>query len=229
VEAQFTDKRAGFFLDALACDSRNHCFALSDPVDGEFLILTTADGQHWKRLPPDKMPTALPAEGAFAASGTSMALCNKKDIFFGTGGSAARVFHSADAGRSWTATETPMASGNASNGIFSVACHGRSLVAVGGDYKEPADAKKVAIYSRDSGATWHLAEQQPTGYRSAVAFLSGKDFVAVGPNGIDISHDAGVHWTHADALNLNAISFAATRGWAVGPKGTAAPFNQHLP
>jgi photosystem II stability/assembly factor-like uncharacterized protein len=226
---QYTDKRPGFFLDSLACDSSTHCFALSDPVEGKFLILTTDAGQHWKELPRDKMPAALPTEGAFAASGTAIALCNDKDIYFGTGGPAARVFHSADRGRSWTAVETPMASGNASSGIFSIACHGHSIVAVGGDYKEPAGASRVAVYSNDSGATWRLAEQQPGGYRSGVVFLSDKDFAAIGPNGTDISHDAGVHWTHTDALNLNAASFAATHGWAVGPKGTIAQFNPHLP
>ena len=230
---QYTDKRPGFFLDSLACDSSTHCFALSDPVDGKFLILTTDDGQHWKELPRDRMPAALPTEGAFAASGTSIALCNDKDIYFGTGGPAARVFHSANRGRSWAAVQTHVASGNASSGIFSIACDGRSIVAVGGDYKEPAGATKVAVYSavypKDSGATWRLAEQQPGGYRSAVVFLSDDEFAAIGPNGTDISHDAGVHWTHTDALNLNAASFAATHGWAVGPKGTIARFNPHLP
>ena len=226
---QYSDKRAGFFLDSLACDSRTHCIALSDPVEGKFLILTTNDGQHWNELPRDKMPAALPAEGAFAASGTSIALCGNKDIYFGTGGPTARIFHSTDRGRSWTATEMPMASGIASSGIFSVACHGRSLVAVGGDYREPASANKVAIYSRDSGATWHLAAKQPGGYRSGVAFLSDNSLVAVGTNGSDISHDAGVHWEHMDALNLNAVSFAAARGWAVGPKGTVAEYLRHLP
>jgi len=216
---QYTDKRPGFFLDSLACASRTRCFALSDPVEGKFVVLTTADGQHWKELQRDKMPAALPGEGAFAASGTSIALCGH-NIYFGTGGPAARVFHSADRGRSWTAAETPMARGNPSSGIFSLACHDRSLVAVGGDYTQPAGASKVAIYSTDSGATWRLAEQQPGGYRSAVAFLSGRRFVAVGTNGSDLSRDAGIHWTHRDDLNLNAIRFAADRSCAVGPKGT---------
>lgn len=216
---QFTDKRAGFFLDSLTCDSRIHCFALSDPVEGKFLILSTNDGQHWKELPRDKMPAALPTEGAFAASGTSIAIC-KNGIYFGTGGPAARVFHSVDRGRSWTATETPTASGNASSGIFSIACHGQSLVAVGGDYKEPSGAQKVAVYSADSGTTWHLAEQQPAGYRSAVAFLSGKRWMAIGTNGSDMSDDGGVHWRRMDELNLNAINLSGSRSCAVGPKGT---------
>lgn len=191
-------------------------------------MLSTDDGEHWKELPRDKMPPALPTEGAFAASGTSLAIC-QQDIYFATGGPAARAFHSADRGRSWTATETAMASGNASSGIFSVACHGRNVVAVGGDYKEPASATKVAAYSNDSGANWRLAEQQPGGYRSAVIFLSDNDLAAVGPNGTDITQDVGVHWTHTDALNLNAASFAANQAWAVGSKGTIARFNPHLP
>jgi photosystem II stability/assembly factor-like uncharacterized protein len=230
---QFSDKRPGFFLDSLVCDSQTHCFALSDPVDGKFLVLSTEDGEHWKELPRDKMPVALPREGAFAASGTSIAICDRGDnIYFGTGGGvAARVFRSADHGRSWTAAETPIASGNPSSGIFSIACGGFLVVAAGGDYKQPASAKNVAAYSNDFGATWHLAEQQPGGYRSAVAECGYGDVAAVGPNGTDISHDDGgksMHWQHTDRLNLNAASFEGQHGWAVGPKGTIARFKTHF-
>jgi photosystem II stability/assembly factor-like uncharacterized protein len=223
---QFTDKRTGFFLDSLACESIDRCFALSDPVDGKFLVLSTDDGQHWIELPRDKMPAALPSEGAFAASGTSIASCGGQ-IFFGTGGPAARLFRSADRGLSWTATETPMASGNPSSGIFSIACHGRSVVAVGGDYKDPAAASKVAIYSKDSGATWRLAEQQPGGYRSAVVFLSDGHVLTVGPSGSDLSHDSGVHWARADSLNLNAVSVVGDASCSVGPKGAASCLVRH--
>lgn len=233
---QYSDKRPGFFLDALACDSQTHCVALSDPVDGKFVVLSTDDGEHWKELPRDKMPAALPQEGAFAASGTSIAIC-RDNIYFGTGGgSIARVFHSANGGRSWTAANTPIAAGNASSGIFSVACGGFLVVAVGGDYKEPANAKRVAAYSRDAGETWLLAEQQPGGYRSVVAEFSGGDFAAVGSNGTDVSQqerggesrDWIMRWQHTDYLNLNAASFDGTQGWAVGPKGAIARFKNPL-
>jgi len=229
---QYADKRPGFFLDSLACDSKTHCLALSDPVDGKFFMLSTDDGEHWKELPRDKMPAALPKEGAFAASGTAIAICEDGDIYFGTGGAAvARVFHSADRGRSWTAVDTPIAGGSPSSGIFSVACGGFLVVAVGGDYKEPASAKRVAAYSNDSGATWHLAEQQPGGYRSAVGEFGNGDFAAVGPNGTDISQQEPretMHWQHTDYLNLNAVSFHGANGWAVGPKGTIARFKTHI-
>lgn len=225
---QFTDERPGFFLDALACKSPTHCFALSDPVDGKFLVLATTDGRHWKELPRDKMPAALPTEGAFAASGTSIALCNN-EIYFGTGGPAARVFHSADRGRSWIAVETPMASGNVSSGIFSLACRGRHVLALGGDYKNSDRDDRVAAYSDDHGNTWHLADHPPNGYRSAVA-LASRTALAVGPNGEDFSLDYGVHWKSVDTLSLNAVTISPDgRGWAAGPQGMFKQFQLKTP
>lgn len=225
---QFSDKRAGFFLDSLACDSKTHCVALSDPVDGKFVVLGTADGEHWRELPRDKMPAALPQEGAFAASGTAIALC-ERGIYFGTGGPKARVFFSSDGGQSWSATETPIASGNASSGIFSIACGGpANLVSVGGDYQAPESASKVAIYSADAGKSWHIAASQPGGYRSAVARLARGEFAAVGTNGTDVSQDNGIHWEHSDKINLNAAAFDGSEGWAAGPKGTIARFKSNF-
>src|SRR5438876_1049878 len=55
---QYTDKRKEFFLDAIACLSETHCFALSDPIDGKFLLLNTTDGDHWNPLPRENMPAA---------------------------------------------------------------------------------------------------------------------------------------------------------------------------
>lgn len=228
-DLQYTDRRAGFFLDAMACDSNTHCVALSDPVEGKFLVLATNDGKHWSELPRDKMPPALPKEGAFAASGTAIALCERGGMYFGTGGPAARIFRSMDEGKSWTAFETPIGGGAPSRGVFSLACDGPDdLVVVGGDYKKPDDNEHAAIYSDDAGSTWHLAESQPGGYRSGVASCSYGDFAAVGPNGTDISHDKGIHWKHTDRLNLNALAFEGQNGWGVGPKGTVARFKTHF-
>ena len=116
---EFTDKRPSFFLDALVC--HGDCYALSDPVNGKFVLVRAQNGENWKELPSDGMPAALPGEGAFAASGTALAIDWNGEIYFGTGGGkAARVFHSPDFGKTWTVAETPIASGNASSGIFSI-------------------------------------------------------------------------------------------------------------
>ncbi len=225
---EFTDKRASFFLDALVCASE--CYALSDPVDGKFVLVGTHNREHWQELPGDSMPAALSGEGAFAASGTALAIDRHGEMYFGTGGAkSARVFHSVDFGKTWTAAETPIASGNASSGVFSIACARNVVIAVGGDYKDPNKSDRVAAYSLDHGETWHLAAQQPTGYRSAVVSFDGEMLLTVGPSGQDLSQDTGLHWTRTDSLDLNAaFVLNSDVAWAVGAKGTIARFIGHI-
>ncbi len=219
---QYADKRKEFFLDALVCVSEVECFAVGDPIDGKFVIMHTADGENWKQLPPDQMLAALPNEGAFAASGTCLAIVGHLDIYFVTGGPAARLFHSSDAGSTWVVNSTPIVSGSASSGMFSIAVRDATLVVVGGDYKEVGNPNRAAAFSVDQGKTWKLAEQQPGGFRSAVARVDEKSLVAVGPSGEDISDDGGAHWKHTDSLNLNALVVGSAYAWGVGPKGTIA-------
>jgi photosystem II stability/assembly factor-like uncharacterized protein len=221
-QLQYSDKRKSFFLDALACFDEKRCFALSDPVEGKFLLLATTDGAHWKELPNDHMPPALPNEGAFAASNSSLLLFEKTQLYFATGGPAARVFHSKDLGQTWLVSETPVLSGKPSQGIFSIVRAGDTVVVVGGDYEKPNAPEKTAAYSSDEGKSWQLAEELPSGFRSAVdTFDAG--FVAVGLNGAETSRD-GIHWMHIDSPGLNAVTFINGKGWAVGPKGLAAQF-----
>ena len=118
---------------------------------------------------------------------------------------------------------TPIVSGNASSGIFSLAVWDKALVIVGGDYGNIGNSQSVAAYSADQGKTWKLAETQPGGFRSGVARLNETYLVAVGPNGEDISDDGGAHWRNTDLLNLNALAVLANDdAWAVGPNGTIA-------
>jgi photosystem II stability/assembly factor-like uncharacterized protein len=223
---EFTGKNPSLFLDALVCDSQ--CYALSDPVDGKFLLLSDHNNGTWSELPGDGMPAALPGEGAFAASGTSLALGTDGAMYFGTGGAkAARIFHSTDYGKTWSVTNTPIAIGNASSGIFSVACTSWGVVVVGGDYKDPSRPDRVAAYTKDEGKTWQLATQQPGGYRSGAAALYGS-ILAVGPTGEDISDDFGAHWKHVGSLDLNAVFVLDIyNAWAVGAKGTIARLINH--
>ena len=226
---QYTDNRKEFFLDSIACVSEKECIALGDPINGKFLLLKTTDGEHWAPLPTDNMPSALPGEGAFAASNSCLALRGDKDIFFGTGGPAARIFRSIDGGLTWTVSRTPIVQGNPSSGIFAVSPdENEKAIALGGDYKEPSDSERIAAYSVDDGRTWQLAAHQPGGYRSALAHIDDGRWVAVGPTGEDITNDAGVHWKHTDSLNLNAVVILDIwDGWAVGPHGTIARFVNH--
>ena len=157
---QFSSDDPKIFLDAMAFTDASHGVAFSDSVDGQFVILTTADGgTHWTRVPTDRLPAALPAEGAFAASGTNVAV-HGTHIWIGT--TASRVLHSTDAGRTWTVTTTPVATGEAT-GIFSIAFRdARQGVVVGGNYTKEAEAIANVATTNDGGATWVSSDERRT-------------------------------------------------------------------
>ncbi len=228
---QYSDTRKEFFLDSIACLSENNCLALSDPLDGKFLIIHTSDGQHWNALPNRTMPAALKQEGAFAASNSSLVYTEENEIYFGTGGSAARVFHSADLGLTWDVSETPITHSEASSGIFALRwSENQGLVAIGGDYQHPNQTEFSSAYTLNNGSTWKVSAQLPGGYRSALVQIEGSRWMALGPNGSDVSEDYGVHWKYADSLNLNAATILDCRtGWAVGPHGTIFGLVNHFP
>ncbi|QDV35660.1 WD40/YVTN/BNR-like repeat-containing protein [Tautonia plasticadhaerens] len=229
---QYTNRDPSGFLDAIAFWDAEHGLALGDPVDGRFSILTTGDGGlTWEPIPPGGMPTALPGEAAFAASGTCLIAHGEGHAWFATGGGGvARVFRSADRGSTWTAHETPVRAGNAASGLFSLAFrdadHG---VAVGGDYQEPEQSGNFVALTDDGGKTWRLASgTQPAGYRSAVAYVPGSEtltLIAVGPTGSDLSGDGGESWRPLGDQGFHAVGFAgADAGWAVGEDGVIAKF-----
>ena len=224
---QFSGTRPQFFLDGLVCISEKECFALSDPVDGKFALISTTDGEHWKELPRDTMPPALPDESAFAASNSCLAIYDNREIYFVTGHGAARVFHSPDLGRTWTVTDTPIAKGSPSWGAFSIARLGNVLVVVGGDYKDEPGQKRTVAYSLDQGATWNLAARPPGEFRSGVAFLDRNTLLTVGTGGEDVSTDQGAHWKRTGDLDLNAIAVLDGAAWAVGPDATIARWGDH--
>jgi photosystem II stability/assembly factor-like uncharacterized protein len=218
-QRQFTNNDPKAFYDCFAFWDRTHGIAVSDSVDGKFPLIATFDGMNWNPVVVKNMPAALPSEGAFAASGTCIATFGRSDVWFGAGGPAARVFHSADRGKTWTVAETPILHGAATQGVFSLAFWtAKDGIAVGGDYKEPARGEKTAAFTHDGGKTWALATKPPQGYRSAVAAVSSL-LVAVGTNGADVSHDGGKSWASMFSDNLNALALVGNSGWAVGPDG----------
>jgi photosystem II stability/assembly factor-like uncharacterized protein len=228
---QFISLRKGSFFDAIRFWDPMHGIAFSDPVDGKFLVVTTSDGGNsWQEIPAAALPPALPKEGAFAASGSCLAVFGTGDVWFASGGAAvARVFHSSDRGATWTVSETPIRAGIASAGIFSIAFHDAMHGAIsGGDYQQPTLAGRNVALTADGGRTWTVVDsaRAPRGYRSAITFVPGTNgrlLVAVGLNGTDTSGDGGVSWLPVDTVAYNSVQFAGRNGWyAVGPKGRVA-------
>lgn len=232
---RFTNARAGAFFDAIQFWDARHGIAMSDPVDGRFLIITTRDGgATWREMPAAAMPPALPGEGAFAASGTCLIVRGAGDAWLVTGGAArARVFHSHDRGRTWTVTDTPVRAGVASAGIFSIAfADARHGIVTGGDYAQPALRGRNVAITDDGGRSWVATDSllSPSGYRSSVAYWprdGGRRLVAVGLTGTDTSRDGGRSWSTTDSVAYNTVALVrdgkrCVRGWAVGPKGRLA-------
>lgn len=203
----------GAFLDGMAFFDSRHGMAVGDPMDGRFLILETKDGgQNWQRIPDAGLPPALPGEGAFAASGTSLVTCGPRHAWLGTGGAAtSRVFHSSDAGRTWSAVTTPINAGAAAAGIFSLACRDTAhVIAVGGNYSKPDPTAITIARSDDGGVTWIASTPASSpGFLSGVAYLhspsASKGVIAVGTEGTVFSLDFGSTWARMDSLSLNVV------------------------
>ncbi|KOV85096.1 oxidoreductase [Nocardia sp. NRRL S-836] len=214
-----TDPKA--FYDCMAFFDRFRGLALSDPVDGKFRVLRTWDGgRSWHVNDPKGMPDALPGEFAFAASGQCVAtpeidLAGNHAWIATGGGAKARVFQSADGGRTWRASEVPMPSGEAA-GVFAVAFKTPWRgVAIGGDYLKPTDP--TPAFATNDGRGWKAGTQAPIGYRSGIAYR-GSGLVAVGPSGTDTSRD-GRTWRVAGTGSFDTVDCTGLTCWAAGEKG----------
>jgi photosystem II stability/assembly factor-like uncharacterized protein len=211
---------SGFF-DAIAFWNRKDGLLLGDPVGNRFILYRTSDGgRSWIRL--TALPAANPGEGAFAASGTALAVATGGRAWFGTGGvHGARVIRTTDGGRSWQAAETAIRHDAESAGIFSIAVmpDGIHAIAVGGDYRRPDDPAATAAYTTDGGATWTLSTAPPSGYRSGVCFHDRTHAMATGPSGTDRSSDSGVTWTRSNGGGYHACVFAGLHVWFSGSEG----------
>ena len=243
---QFTNKDPKGFFDCMAFWDRDHGIAVGDPVadnSGKLsfeLIVTDDGGKNWKPVPPDSIPLAVEGEGAFAASGTCIAVQGNSNVWFATGGKVARVFRSSNAGQTWTVADTPMIHGPDSAGIFSIAfCDATHGVIAGGDYKHPeqdgpnASFAKLA-FTKDGGLTWKLSPISPQSYFSAVAFArpgaEGTAVLVVGSTRSAYTDDVTKKsWQKTWDLNLNALSVSPTgEAIAVGPKGQIVKFGAAL-
>ncbi len=228
---QFKNEDPKAFLDAMTFWDTDHGIVFGDAVDLKFYVLITADGgRTWSRVATANLPPAQGNEGAFAASGTNVAVVGKSHAWIGTGAAAkSRVLRTSDRGRTWQVADTPLASGG-SAGIFSIAFrdekHG---VIAGGDYQKEQEAVDNLAVTNDGGVTWTLVKGL-SGFRSVVAYVPGAKtptLVALGPSGGDYSTDDGRTWTPITGPGFDTFSFVPGKqiGWGAGANGKIGRLN----
>ena len=224
---QFTNRDEKAFYDAMAFWDADRGVAFSDSVATRLIVLTTSNGgRSWELVDQKALPPALAGEGAYAASGTNVAVNGTQHVWVAT--SSGRVLRSTDGGRSWSVAPTPLATGP-SAGPFSIAfrdsTHG---VVVGGDYRQEGAAVDNAAVTSDGGRTWQLIKGL-SGFRSVVQYVprqKAPTIMAVGPSGADLSADDGRTWQAIEGMGFDAFSFAPSGavGWGVGSEGRIARF-----
>ena len=216
---QYRNQEPNAFFDAMAFRDPRTGFAFSDSVSGRLVVIRTIDGGATWTPVTSGLPPALEGEGAYAASGSNVAV-HGRSVWIAT--TASRVIRTTDDGRTWSAAATAIPTGT-SAGIFSIAFEdGKRGIVVGGDYKKENEAVDNAAVSNDGGASWSLVRGL-SGFRSAVTFLPSRRgaAIAVGPSGADYSTDGGHTWRTIDGPGFHTLSIAprGRRAWAAGERG----------
>ncbi|MGX1929248.1 WD40/YVTN/BNR-like repeat-containing protein [Flagellimonas sp. 2504JD4-2] len=210
MELVYKEEDENVFYDAMRFWNDLEGIAVGDTMDGCLSIIITRDGgKNWDKLPCSQLPKSLEGEGAFAASNTNIDIVGDK-AWIGT--SAGNIYFSADKGKTWEVSQTPIVKDKPTEGIYSIDFYDENLgFAIGGDYTGPDSNSKNKIITKDGGSTWELiADGMEPNYKSCVQFVpgaQGQTMVAVGFTGISCSNDQGVHWQKLSDEGFYTIRF----------------------
>lgn len=221
----YTESHKNAFYDSMCFWNESEGIAVGDPTDDCFSVLITRNGGGtWDKVSCRSLPKVEMGEAAFAASNTNV-IVKGANAWIVSGGKKARVFHSADKGKSWKVYDTPIVSGKSMTGIFTADFYDASVgIVAGGDYERQNRNQENKAITRDGGKTWKLiAENEAFGYASCVQFVpngKGKKIVSVGASGLYYSSDTGKSWRqlHNDyslytiRFQNDSTAFAAGKG-----------------
>jgi hypothetical protein len=189
----YENKTKGMFLDAMEFWNEQSGIVIGDPIEGRFFILRSFDGgSTWKDIPFENRPLADSGEACFAASGTNIRALDRDEAVFVSGGIKSRLFTRK------SMVDLPIIQGKETTGANSVSVYdhnkrkgGKQMIVVGGDFNDNSSETKNCVWSSDHGRSWHAPKIPPHGYRSCVEYLSKKNVVSCGLNGVDYSSDGG--------------------------------------
>lgn len=212
MELVYREDHEDAFYDAMTFWNNEEGIAMGDPTDKCLSVIVTRDGGHtWKKLECDVLPSVEEGEAAFAASNSNIAVSGNKAWIL-SGGMKSRIFYTADKGNSWEVFDTPLLQGAATSGGYSMDFYNESKgIIAGGDYTNiEGNTGNIAV-TEDGGKTWKLvSEGKGPGYISGVRYVpnsGGNEIVAVGPEGIYYTEDAGENWNKLSTEALHTIRF----------------------
>lgn len=209
-KAVYENRKAGMFLDAIEFWNEQAGIVIGDPVDGKVFIARSFDGgATWKEIPDQYKPKADSGEALFAASGTNVAVLDKDEAVFITGGLRSRIFIRDQV------IDLPLIQGKETTGANSVAVMdagrlkgGKTMMVVGGDFANPTSDSLNCFFTNDRGKNWKAPRKPPHGYRSCVVYLSEKHLLACGLTGVDYSFDGGHTWNLVSKEGFHACGIA---------------------
>lgn len=194
----YENKTRGMFLDAMDFANNQLGIVVGDPVNGRmFLAKTNNSGNTWEDISQQaQLPVVDSGEAFFAASGSNIRLFANDDFFIVSGGTRSRLLTN-DA-----AKELPLVQGKETTGANAIDIFdngiprkpGQLMIVVGGDFAADSSTNANCFYTQNGGKTWQRPVTPPHGYRSSVEYLSKKDILATGINGVDYSSDGGKNW-----------------------------------
>jgi photosystem II stability/assembly factor-like uncharacterized protein len=192
----YLNDHADMFLDGIDFWDLERGLVYGDPIDGRMMLLNTNDGGiSWQEVDEKKRPLLAVGESSFAASGGGIRCFEEKKVVVATGGLISRLWTSSDNGESWLPVPVPVTQGGASAGIYSTAVFAPdNFTVVGGDYTQEDQAVDHIFISNDAGKHWMAPDIPTKGYRESVEYLDENSLIATGPNGTEISNDAGLNW-----------------------------------
>jgi len=220
----FENKNKGMFLDAMDFVGNDYGIVVGDPIDKNiFLAETYNGGNTWIEMVPDSnRPLADSGEAFFAASGSNIRLSINKNYYIVSGGTKSRLI------KKYDISVLPVIQGQETTGTNSIDVYDNGngkgsnfLIVVGGDFNKESSTYKNCFISTDGGKSWSAPKIPPNGYRSCVEFLSKKDILTCGLNGVDYSPNGGKtwQWISKEGFHVCRIAKIGTSIFLAGSNG----------
>ncbi|WP_340112592.1 T9SS type A sorting domain-containing protein [Maribellus mangrovi] len=214
----------GVWLNSIAFWNENEGIATGDPIDGEFLVVTTSDGgSTWEKVAGEYIPNPKDNEVGFTANGgTSLAVQGDGNVWFGTfnqtNSAPVRIFRSNDYGNTWNAVTTPISTNGEASVIATIAFKDSLTGFAGVNIYPYSGSDSTLLQTTDGGYNWSFVESFLPINPNTIAFIPGTNSLFVTSlQGTGFSEDGGLTWRLVSTEILAPMSFGSTNsGWAGG-------------